>query len=129
MIHFTLNFTSKFFLCKYLLLHDSVWIYSVACTHILSFTSFKAKLLSTYGVSNIYLECLTWMFMLYIMANLIEGDFTNCFADWGPLVDVVGYCFLNLGSKYQPQDEFVQWIQKGSEPIYIGFGSMVWWTL
>lgn len=60
------------------------------------------------------------------MANLIQGDFTNCFADWGPLVDVVGYCFLNLGSKYQPQDEFVQWIQKGSEPIYIGFGSMVW---
>jgi UDP:flavonoid glycosyltransferase YjiC (YdhE family) len=66
------------------------------------------------------------MFMLYIMANLIEGDFTKCFADWGPLVDVVGYCFLNLGSKYQPQDNFLQWIQKGSEPIYIGFGSMVW---
>ncbi|XVF39067.1 hypothetical protein PTKIN_Ptkin01aG0006000 [Pterospermum kingtungense] len=44
--------------------------------------------------------------------------------DWGPLVDVVGYCFLNLGSKYQPQEEFVQWIQKGPQPIYIGFGSM-----
>lgn len=44
--------------------------------------------------------------------------------DWGPLVDVVGYCFLNLASKYQPQDEFVKWLQKGSEPIYIGFGSM-----
>ncbi|KAH0976882.1 hypothetical protein GBA52_026601 [Prunus armeniaca] len=42
----------------------------------------------------------------------------------GPLVDVVGYCFLNLGSKHQPQDEFVRWIQKGSKPIYIGFGSM-----
>ncbi|KAK9903642.1 hypothetical protein M0R45_001065 [Rubus argutus] len=45
-------------------------------------------------------------------------------SDWGSLVDVVGYCFLNLGSKYQPQDEFVQWIQKGPKPIYIGFGSM-----
>ncbi|CAA2989377.1 sterol 3-beta-glucosyltransferase UGT80B1 [Olea europaea subsp. europaea] len=44
--------------------------------------------------------------------------------DWGPLVDVVGYCFLNLGSKYQPPEEFIQWIQKGPEPIYIGFGSM-----
>ncbi|KAB5568477.1 hypothetical protein DKX38_002270 [Salix brachista] len=44
--------------------------------------------------------------------------------DWGPLVDVVGYCFLNLGSKYEPKEEFVQWIQKGKEPIYIGFGSM-----
>ncbi|GMI82989.1 TRANSPARENT TESTA 15, transparent testa glabrous 15 [Hibiscus trionum] len=44
--------------------------------------------------------------------------------DWGPLVDVVGYCFLNLGSKYHPQEEFVQWIQEGPPPIYIGFGSM-----
>ncbi|KAK8580171.1 hypothetical protein V6N13_143296 [Hibiscus sabdariffa] len=44
--------------------------------------------------------------------------------DWGPLVDVVGYCFLNLASKYHPREEFVQWIQKGPPPIYIGFGSM-----
>ncbi|KAL8161762.1 hypothetical protein V2J09_013251 [Rumex salicifolius] len=44
--------------------------------------------------------------------------------DWGPLIDVVGYCFLDLGSKYQPPDDFVQWIQKGPKPIYIGFGSM-----
>ncbi|GKE05763.1 sterol 3-beta-glucosyltransferase UGT80B1, partial [Tanacetum coccineum] len=44
---------------------------------------------------------------------------------WGSLVDVVGYCFLNLGSKYQPPEEFIRWIGKGtSPPIYIGFGSM-----
>lgn len=47
------------------------------------------------------------------------------YADWGPLVDVVGYCFLNLGSKYQSPEDFKQWIHKGSKPIYIGFGSMV----
>lgn len=45
-------------------------------------------------------------------------------SDWGSLVDVVGYCLLNLGSKYQPQENFVHWIQRGPEPIYIGFGSM-----
>ncbi|XP_043809311.1 sterol 3-beta-glucosyltransferase UGT80B1 isoform X2 [Manihot esculenta] len=45
--------------------------------------------------------------------------------DWGPLVDVVGYCFLNLGSKYKPREEFNEWIQKGTKPIYIGFGSML----
>ncbi|PWA59617.1 Glycosyl transferase, family 28 [Artemisia annua] len=46
-------------------------------------------------------------------------------SDWGSLVDVVGYCFLNLGSKYQPPEEFIRWIGKGtSPPIYIGFGSM-----
>ncbi|ESQ33273.1 hypothetical protein EUTSA_v10005442mg [Eutrema salsugineum] len=44
--------------------------------------------------------------------------------DWGPLVDVVGYCFMNLGSKYQPREEFIHWIERGSRPIYIGFGSM-----
>ncbi|CAI9116523.1 OLC1v1017695C5 [Oldenlandia corymbosa var. corymbosa] len=44
--------------------------------------------------------------------------------DWGPLVDVVGYCFLNLGSKYEPTEDFVNWIQSGPKPIYIGFGSM-----
>lgn len=45
-------------------------------------------------------------------------------SDWGPLVNVVGYCFLNLGSKYQSPEDFIQWIHKGSRPIYIGFGSM-----
>lgn len=44
--------------------------------------------------------------------------------DWGSLVDVVGYCFLNLGSNYQPPEEFVKWIQSGPKPVYIGFGSM-----
>ncbi|CAL1363100.1 unnamed protein product [Linum trigynum] len=44
--------------------------------------------------------------------------------DWGPQVDVVGFCFLNLASKYEPRPEFVRWIQKGKKPIYIGFGSM-----
>ncbi|ONM36158.1 Sterol 3-beta-glucosyltransferase [Zea mays] len=45
--------------------------------------------------------------------------------DWGPLVDVVGYCFLNLGTKYQPPPQLSQWLQQGPKPIYIGFGSMV----
>lgn len=45
--------------------------------------------------------------------------------DWGSLVDVVGYCFLNLGTKYQPPPELSQWLEQGSKPIYIGFGSMV----
>ncbi|XP_074276745.1 sterol 3-beta-glucosyltransferase UGT80B1-like isoform X2 [Silene latifolia] len=44
--------------------------------------------------------------------------------DWGPVVDVVGYCFLNLASKYQPGEDFVEWIDRGTKPIYIGFGSM-----
>nr|KYP50566.1 UDP-sugar-dependent glycosyltransferase 52 [Cajanus cajan] len=45
-------------------------------------------------------------------------------SDWGPLVDVVGYCFLSLASKYQPREDFVHWIKKGPPPLYFGFGSM-----
>lgn len=44
--------------------------------------------------------------------------------DWGALVDVVGFSFLNLGTKYQPQNAFTEWIQQGTMPIYVGFGSM-----
>ncbi|KAM0947409.1 putative sterol 3-beta-glucosyltransferase [Dioscorea sansibarensis] len=44
--------------------------------------------------------------------------------DWGALVDVVGFCFLDVGINYQPQQEFADWIKRGPKPIYIGFGSM-----
>ncbi|KAH0684796.1 hypothetical protein KY290_023498 [Solanum tuberosum] len=44
--------------------------------------------------------------------------------DWGSLVDIVGYCVLNLGSNYQPPEDFIKWIQNGPKPVYIGFGSM-----
>ncbi|XP_042395891.1 sterol 3-beta-glucosyltransferase UGT80B1-like [Zingiber officinale] len=45
-------------------------------------------------------------------------------SDWGALVDVVGFCFLDLGTKYKPAKHLVEWIQQGPKPIYIGFGSM-----
>lgn len=47
------------------------------------------------------------------------------FADWGPNIDVVGFCFLDLASNYQPADSLVKWLEAGKEPIYIGFGSLV----
>lgn len=45
--------------------------------------------------------------------------------DWGPLVDVVGFCFLNLASNYKPPEALENWLNAGSAPIYIGFGSLV----
>ncbi|RWR96104.1 sterol 3-beta-glucosyltransferase UGT80A2-like protein isoform X1 [Cinnamomum micranthum f. kanehirae] len=44
--------------------------------------------------------------------------------DWGPKVDVVGFCFLDLASNYEPPESLVKWIEAGSKPIYIGFGSL-----
>ncbi|KAI3732316.1 hypothetical protein L1987_63520 [Smallanthus sonchifolius] len=44
--------------------------------------------------------------------------------DWGPHIDVVGFCFLDLASSYVPPDSLVEWLEKGEKPIYIGFGSL-----
>lgn len=44
--------------------------------------------------------------------------------DWGPKIDVVGFCFLNLSQDYKPPDQLVEWLAAGPPPIYIGFGSL-----
>eukprot|EP00249_Psilotum_nudum_P019163 c27121_g2_i2 orf=799-2703(-) len=44
--------------------------------------------------------------------------------DWGPRVDVVGFCFLNLAAGYRPPDTLMEWLQAGEKPIYVGFGSL-----
>ncbi|XP_078427629.1 UDP-Glycosyltransferase superfamily protein isoform X2 [Wolffia australiana] len=44
--------------------------------------------------------------------------------DWGPKIDVVGFCFLDLASNYEPPKDLVKWLEAGEKPIYIGFGSL-----
>ncbi|KAF3675883.1 Sterol 3-beta-glucosyltransferase UGT80A2, partial [Capsicum annuum] len=44
--------------------------------------------------------------------------------DWGPKIDVVGFCFLDLASNYEPRESLVKWLEDGEKPIYIGFGSL-----
>eukprot|EP00268_Persea_americana_P043121 TRINITY_DN4322_c0_g1_i8.p2 TRINITY_DN4322_c0_g1~~TRINITY_DN4322_c0_g1_i8.p2 ORF type:complete len:275 (+),score=52.92 TRINITY_DN4322_c0_g1_i8:1479-2303(+) len=44
--------------------------------------------------------------------------------DWGSKIDVVGFCFLDLASSYEPPESLVKWIKAGEKPIYIGFGSL-----
>ncbi|KAL7148397.1 hypothetical protein ABFS83_06G175800 [Erythranthe nasuta] len=44
--------------------------------------------------------------------------------DWGPKIDVVGFCFLDLASNYVPPDSLLEWLKNDKEPIYIGFGSL-----
>jgi len=56
---------------------------------------------------------------------LVEGSDVFCFADWGPKIDVVGFCFLDLASNYEPPESLVKWLEEGDKPIYIGFGSLV----
>lgn len=44
--------------------------------------------------------------------------------DWGPKIDVVGFCFLDLASNYVPPDSLENWLKHEKKPIYIGFGSL-----
>ncbi|XP_073008661.1 sterol 3-beta-glucosyltransferase UGT80A2-like isoform X3 [Typha latifolia] len=44
--------------------------------------------------------------------------------DWGPKIDVVGFCFLDLASNYEPPESLMKWLDAGDKPIYIGFGSL-----
>ncbi|XP_042017582.1 sterol 3-beta-glucosyltransferase UGT80A2-like [Salvia splendens] len=44
--------------------------------------------------------------------------------DWGPKIDVVGFCFLDLATNYEPPESLLNWLKAGPKPIYIGFGSL-----
>uniref|UniRef100_A0A0D9WY29 Erythromycin biosynthesis protein CIII-like C-terminal domain-containing protein n=1 Tax=Leersia perrieri TaxID=77586 RepID=A0A0D9WY29_9ORYZ len=44
--------------------------------------------------------------------------------DWGPKIDVVGFCFLDLASNFNPPEPLLKWLESGEKPIYIGFGSL-----
>lgn len=44
--------------------------------------------------------------------------------DWGQKIDVVGFCFLDLASNYEPPESLVKWLEDGENPVYIGFGSL-----
>ncbi len=45
-------------------------------------------------------------------------------ADWDELSVVTGYWFLDTPANWQPDPELVRFLQDGSTPVYIGFGSM-----
>ncbi|OQO02205.1 hypothetical protein B0A48_11759 [Cryoendolithus antarcticus] len=45
--------------------------------------------------------------------------------DWGPEIDIGGFVFLDLGSKFTPPDDLKAFLDAGDPPVYIGFGSIV----
>lgn len=45
--------------------------------------------------------------------------------DWGPKIDVVGFCFLDLASNYEPPDSLVKWLGGGETPVYVGFSFLL----
>ncbi|KMU78035.1 UDP-glucose,sterol transferase [Coccidioides immitis RMSCC 3703] len=45
--------------------------------------------------------------------------------DWGPNIDISGFFFLEMASKYTPPPELSEFLAAGPPPVYIGFGSIV----
>ena len=45
-------------------------------------------------------------------------------ADWDESTVVTGYWFLDAPANWKPDPELVKFLQEGSPPVYIGFGSM-----
>ncbi len=45
--------------------------------------------------------------------------------DWGNSIHVTGYWFLEPSARWEPPSDLVNFLQSGTPPIYIGFGSMV----
>ncbi len=45
-------------------------------------------------------------------------------ADWGNDTHVTGYWFLDLDDNWTPPSDLMDFLEAGSPPIYIGFGSM-----
>ncbi|HNT26512.1 MAG TPA: glycosyltransferase [Anaerolineales bacterium] len=45
-------------------------------------------------------------------------------ADWGPAVHVTGYWFLDPPAGWEPPASLVDFLDSGSPPVFVGFGSM-----
>lgn len=46
-------------------------------------------------------------------------------SDWSHNAEITGFWFLKRRDQWQPPKDLVQFLDAGSKPIYIGFGSMV----
>ncbi|KAL8888808.1 MAG: hypothetical protein Q9215_003835 [Flavoplaca cf. flavocitrina] len=67
------------------------------------------------------------------MASRLRIPYTYCWSpalipkpkDWGSHISISGFYFLSLASTYQPDPQLLSFLDAGSPPVYIGFGSIV----
>jgi sterol 3beta-glucosyltransferase len=64
-------------------------------------------------------ECLCWIGQSAPTACLLPVP-----ADFPPHVHITGYWFLDAQPDWQPSPELVEFLENGTPPIYVGFGSM-----
>jgi UDP:flavonoid glycosyltransferase YjiC (YdhE family) len=46
-------------------------------------------------------------------------------ADWADHINVTGYWFLDPPADWEPPSDLIDFLQAGSPPVYVGFGSML----
>ncbi|KAH6874044.1 hypothetical protein B0T10DRAFT_588226 [Thelonectria olida] len=46
-------------------------------------------------------------------------------SDWASHINITGFSFLPLANSYTPPPDLTAFLEKGSRPIYIGFGSII----
>lgn len=46
-------------------------------------------------------------------------------AEWGDNINVTGFWFLDQETCWQPPEDLINFLNKGSTPLYAGFGSMI----
>ncbi|WAO88920.1 Hypothetical protein NCS54_00628800 [Fusarium falciforme] len=46
-------------------------------------------------------------------------------SDWASHINITGFSFLPLASSYTPPTDLTAFLERGSRPIYIGFGSII----
>ncbi|EER20603.1 conserved hypothetical protein, partial [Perkinsus marinus ATCC 50983] len=45
-------------------------------------------------------------------------------ADWGPNIDITGFCFGGENKTYVSPPQLAKFLDGGSPPFYVGFGSI-----
>ncbi|KAJ6085371.1 hypothetical protein N7499_005000 [Penicillium canescens] len=94
-------------------------------------TSLDKKI--TNYLSYILLEELIWEGLGDTINSFRPIPYTYCWSpalipkpeDWGTSISVSGFYFLPLASDYTPPSSLQTFLNAGSPPIYIGFGSIV----
>ena len=71
------------------------------------------------GEMFVYAHSLNTPFIYGYSRNLVPKP-----SDWNDLQHITGYWFLDPPSGWQPPEDLLRFLESGSPPVYIGFGSM-----
>ncbi|MBN2502179.1 MAG: glycosyltransferase family 1 protein [Anaerolineales bacterium] len=104
-------------------------------THILSqqlFQLFTGSLINRWRKEKLHLPAIPFGKYPYCQMGGRPQHFLGSYSpivspkppDWGDHIHVCGYWFLDPAPQWQPPAQLISFLEAGSPPVYIGFGSM-----